>query len=210
MEKIKYDIERYAQPKTKATSERASLLEPFVERLTASSKRAGYKPMSKARICMLMAYIDTDDLHYFYQKLNNSQNFGGLWNWYVIAEDLNKKNMQLENKQRTSDQNKALHLYFTQLANELQNHGIDQQLFCEKLQGWSIPITPDFLKEVWKIKQKKMYGTDSTRFMESHQVDKVYEQVNHFTSLMFNVNQAFPSQESLDELYKNNVKDICK
>lgn len=82
-------MERYTRPTTKATSERASLIEPFIKRLQANS--GAYKPMSKARICMYMAYIDTDDLKYFYDKLSNSNNFGALWSWYCIASDLNKK-----------------------------------------------------------------------------------------------------------------------
>ena len=109
--------------------------------------------------------------------------------------------MTEEPKQRTVNQNSALHLYFTQLANELTAHGIGQEMFIEKLQGWSIPITPEFLKEIWKIKQKKMYGTSSTRFMTTAQVDKVYEQINHFTSQMFHINQAFPSIETLEEKF---------
>ena len=83
-----FSMSRFRVVETK-TSERAELLKPFIERLTASSKRAGYKPMSKARICMLMAYIDTKELHAFYKVLDNSPNFGAIWNWYVIAKDLN-------------------------------------------------------------------------------------------------------------------------
>ena len=82
-------LARYSRPTTKATSERASLIEPFVKRLQADAIRAGYRPMSKARICMLMAYIDTDDLDYFYKKLSDSPSFGGIWNWYVNPKDLN-------------------------------------------------------------------------------------------------------------------------
>lgn len=82
-------LNKYKQPTTKATSERASLIEPFVQRLQSDAIRAGYRPMTKARICMLMAYIDTDDLDYFFKKLNDSPNFGGIWNWYVNPKDLN-------------------------------------------------------------------------------------------------------------------------
>lgn len=74
---------RYSKPTTKANSERASLLEPFVTRLQREATRDGYKPMSAARIASLMAYIDTDDLHYFYKKLDDSPCFGGIWDWYV-------------------------------------------------------------------------------------------------------------------------------
>jgi len=80
---------RFQKPTTKATSERASLLEPFVKRLQSNTGK--YKPMTKAYICSMMAYIDTSDLHMFYQKLHESPNFGAIWNWYCVAKDLNKK-----------------------------------------------------------------------------------------------------------------------
>jgi len=89
--KSTFDFARFQKPLTKANSERASLLEPFIERLQRDARLAGYKPMSKPRICMLMAYIDTDDLYMFHQKLEASPCYGAIWNWYVVAKDLNKR-----------------------------------------------------------------------------------------------------------------------
>ena len=80
---------RFQKPTTKATSERASLIEPFVKRLQSNTGK--YKPMTKAYICSMMAYIPTEDLYMFYQKLHESPNFGAIWNWYCVAKDLNKK-----------------------------------------------------------------------------------------------------------------------
>lgn len=81
--------QRFQKPTTKANSERASLLEPFIKRLQSNTGK--YKPMTKAYICSKMAYIETGDLYAFYQKLHESPNFGGIWNWYCVAKDLNKK-----------------------------------------------------------------------------------------------------------------------
>ena len=89
--KSTFDFSRFSKPTTGATSERASLLEPFIERLQRDARLAGYKPMSKARICMLMGYIATEDLYAFHKKLEASPCYGGVWNWYVVAKDLNKK-----------------------------------------------------------------------------------------------------------------------
>jgi len=91
MKRVGLDMSRFTQATTKAGSERASLLEPFIERLQGDAKRTGYKPMSKARICMLMAYIDTEDLYMFHKKLTESPCYGGIWMWYVNPKDLNKK-----------------------------------------------------------------------------------------------------------------------
>lgn len=117
--------------------------------------------------------------------------------------------LEEKKQERTSQQNRSLHLYFTQLADELNAHGVDQKLFCEKLQGWSVPITADFLKLIWKIKQGKMYGTHSTTELTTKQIDEVYDTVNLFTSQMFGVSCAFPSTEELlakareNEAYSN-------
>ena len=89
--KLSFDFSRLEKPTSKAKNKRASLIEPFVKRLQSDAKRAGYKPMTTARICDLMAYIDTDDLHYFHKKLCDSPCYGGIWDWYVVAKDLNKK-----------------------------------------------------------------------------------------------------------------------
>jgi len=79
---------RFAKPTTKATNNRASLIEPFVKKLEV---KGGKYPMSKQRICTLMAYIDTDDLDWFYKDCCKKSVFGRYWNWIVIASDLNKK-----------------------------------------------------------------------------------------------------------------------
>jgi hypothetical protein len=89
--KATFDFSRFDKPTTKANSERASLLEPFIERLQRDARMSGYKPMSKARICILMAYIATDDLYMFHKKLCDSPCYGAIWNWYVNPKDLNKK-----------------------------------------------------------------------------------------------------------------------
>jgi len=91
MKSLATNLNRFKRPTTKANSERASLLEPFIERLQRDARLAGYKPMSKARICMLMAYIATEDLYAFHKKLCASPCYGGIWNYYVVAKDLNKK-----------------------------------------------------------------------------------------------------------------------
>lgn len=84
--------QRFQKPTTKATSERASLLEPFVKRLQSNTGK--YKPMTKAYICSMMAYIDTEDLHYFHELLTASPCYGAIWQWYVNPKDF--KGMTIE------------------------------------------------------------------------------------------------------------------
>lgn len=110
---------------------------------------------------------------------------------------------QAEEKQRTSQQNRAMHKYFTDLANELNAAGVDQKLFIDHLKGWEVPITADFLKQIWKIKQEKMFGTTSTTQLNTHHVTQVYETVNKFVGQAFGIHTAFPTQEELDQKFSN-------
>ena len=98
---------------------------------------------------------------------------------------------------RTDRQNRALFLYLTQLANELNAHGIDQRLFLDNLKAYEIPITKEFLHEVFKRVQAGMFLTDSTTKLETDQVSQVYDAVNMFTSTVFGVSTPFPSEEEL-------------
>lgn len=74
--------QRIEQPTTKATNQRAALVEPFVSRLNASRTAAGYKPYTPGYVASKMSHIATDELDFFYKKLNESRNFCALWHWY--------------------------------------------------------------------------------------------------------------------------------
>lgn len=77
-----FDMSRFEKPTTKATSQRAAEIEPFVIKLNNSRVASGYKPYPTALIAKHMAHIETDDLPAFYKKLDNSKSFGGLWHHY--------------------------------------------------------------------------------------------------------------------------------
>lgn len=79
---LKVDLSRYEQGTSKANSNRASLIEPFVKRLNASRKAGGYRPYSAGYVASKMSHIATDELDFFYKKLDQSKCFGGLWHYY--------------------------------------------------------------------------------------------------------------------------------
>lgn len=81
IKKITYDLSRFQKPTTKATSERAELIERFVIRLNNSRKAAGYKPLGAGFYASKMSHIATGELHFFYKKLDQSDNFSALW-WH--------------------------------------------------------------------------------------------------------------------------------
>lgn len=73
---------RIEKPTTKATSERAELIEKFVTRLNNSRVAGGYKPLGAKFYAMKMSHIETDELHAFYKKLDQSDSFCKLWWWH--------------------------------------------------------------------------------------------------------------------------------
>lgn len=81
IKKPKLDMSRFQKPTTKATSERASLIEQFVIRLNNSRTAGGYKPLKASFYASKMSHIPTDELYFFYKKCDQAKNFSSLW-WY--------------------------------------------------------------------------------------------------------------------------------
>lgn len=84
-------------------------------------------------------------------------------------------------KKRTLQQNKALHLFFTQVSKELNDLGIP--FIYHGLKGYEIetPWTPELFKEfTWKPIQKAMFGIDSTTQLHRNQIDPIFEVINKF------------------------------
>jgi len=71
-------------------------------------------------------------------------------------------------KQRTAQQNKAMHLFFTQLASVLNDAGLDQRKVLKP--GVSIPWTKVAVKEnLWRPIQEAMYHKRSTTDLEKQE-----------------------------------------
>ena len=74
------------KPTTKASSERASLIEPFVVKLNNSRVAGGYKPYSAGYVASKMSHHKTEDLHAHYKMLDGSKNFCALWHYYNVPK----------------------------------------------------------------------------------------------------------------------------
>lgn len=82
---------------------------------------------------------------------------------------------------RSSLQNRALHLFFTQVAKELNDNGI--AFVYTGLKGMELETqwTPELFKQMtWKPLQKAMFGTESTRQLKRNQIDPIFEVINKF------------------------------
>jgi len=74
---------------------------------------------------------------------------------------------------RTSRQNRAIHLWFTQVANELNEKGLDMRAVLKK----DLPIrwSKESVKEhLWRTVQKTLLGKTSTTKLKRHEVDEIY------------------------------------
>ncbi len=97
--------------------------------------------------------------------------------------------------QRTDQQNKALHLYFEMLAEELNSGGLTVQMVMkEKMElDWTKIMVKELL---WKSTQKTLLGTQSTKDLAKQEdIDTVYDHLNRHLSEKFGVHVPFPSHE---------------
>ncbi len=84
---IKSLIQSRTQPvqKTKITNERQVVLGDFLEKL--NQDRGVYKPLTAARLGMMMRHMSTSEMKTFYGELKSCQSFSKSF-WYKM----NKKN----------------------------------------------------------------------------------------------------------------------
>jgi len=96
--------------------------------------------------------------------------------------------------QRTSQQNRSLHLYFTLLADELNQAGYDMKRTLKP--GIDIPWSPATVKEyLWKPIQNAQLMKDSTTELTTKDIDIVYDTLNRHLSEKTGVHVEFPSNE---------------
>lgn len=99
-------------------------------------------------------------------------------------------------KQRTLKQNRALHLMFTQLAEELNDAGLDMRKTLKP--GVEIPWEGKTIKEyLWRPIMKAQLGKESTTELNTKDIDKVFETIVRHLGEKFGIELQFPSVESL-------------
>jgi len=102
----------------------------------------------------------------------------------------------IEEEKRTSQQNKALHLFFTQLADTLNDAGCDMYKTLDK--ALPLPWTAERVKEfMWRPLQKHLTDKKSTRELAKEDIDKIYEVLNNIIGGRTGVHVPFPSEEEL-------------
>lgn len=100
---------------------------------------------------------------------------------------------QHHEKQRTENQNKALHLYLTQVAGELDRQGYTLQDVVKQIKKVEITPTMHNIKEVvWREIQKAQLGKESTTHLTKHEIDPVYDVMNKWLGTYFHIHIPFP------------------
>jgi len=99
-----------------------------------------------------------------------------------------------EKTERTLRQNKAMHLYFTHLAKELSDAGLDMKKVLEY--AVDIPWTSVSIKEcLWRNIMITMFNKTSTTELDRNEVTKIYEVINRLTAGL-GVSVEFPSEDN--------------
>lgn len=104
---------------------------------------------------------------------------------------------------RTSQQNRSLHLWFEQVASLCRDAGYDAKVVMNNTVA--VEMNADIIKGMWKVMQEALYGTSSTtELQKKEQIDHI---VNHFIRFFgekFGLElPPFPSKETL---YAGNTK----
>jgi hypothetical protein len=110
--------------------------------------------------------------------------------------------MKLTKKQRTTQQNRALYLYFNLVSEEAKNTGVTFTEFIRKRPQLDMMWTPERVKEIWKTAQYHLFNQTSTTELSSTQIDQVYDVVNKVLGEIMGIYIPFPSIETLIEYDK--------
>lgn len=101
-------------------------------------------------------------------------------------------------KQRSLTQNKCLHLYCRQLADALNDAGLDFRQVIKD--GVDVPWSPDMAKNyLWRPIQKAITKHESTTKPERAQYSEIYDVLNRHISAKFGIFVPWPSKDTLSD-----------
>ena len=104
----------------------------------------------------------------------------------------------MNDKKRTNQQNKALHLWFKQLSDTLNNDGFDMRAVISP--GIDILWSPYTVKEhLFRPVMKAYLDKKSTTELTTDEIDKIFDMVNKAIGERTGIHIKFPSIETLME-----------
>lgn len=106
--------------------------------------------------------------------------------------------MPYQPRQRTPQQNRAMHLLFRFIADELNEAGLDMKKVLKP--EIDIPWTERTVKEfIWRPLQKIVYGLKSTTELKTTQIDPILDIITKHFGEKFGIEIEFPSVKILIE-----------
>lgn len=102
---------------------------------------------------------------------------------------------------RTSLQNRAMHLYFQFIADELNE--FTSFTYKGLIKDFEIPYTMEIVKQfIWKPIQIAMFGKTSTTKITTQEINKIIDVINKYFAEK-GISIIFPSWESYSRLVEN-------
>ena len=141
-------------------------------------------------ILFFMAFLEMGTIIILFADLltGSSKSRGKMWNG-----NLGKKTNKT--KQRTIKQNRALHLFYYQLAELLNEHGLDMKAVLKE--DVDIPWTTENVKNhLWRPLQEAYLNKKSTIQLETNEIDKIYNILCKMLGEKFGLHQEFPNMEN--------------
>lgn len=117
------------------------------------------------------------------------------YDYIIIVERLAKK--------RTLKQNRALHKWFTQIAELFNEKGIDMRKIFEVCKKIDIPVTMESIKEIWRYVQKIALNKESTTELTTKEMCYIQEIFIKGLSILGCPLPPFPSMETLSLINQN-------
>jgi len=110
-------------------------------------------------------------------------------------------------ERRTDQQNKAIHLYFTQVAEALNDAGLTLEKVVKNFKmehEWSSVTVKELL---WREAQRYAVNKHSTTELDKfEEIEKVYDIVNRFLASIGVESIPFPSVESENESLRKRIE----
>lgn len=101
-----------------------------------------------------------------------------------------------EYAKRTAQQNRALHVLYQLMADNLNENGLDMRKTLKP--GVDIPWSPISVKEyLWRPVQEAQLNKKSTTELTTVEIDQVFDTLNKHLGEKFGLHTPFPSIETL-------------
>jgi hypothetical protein len=104
--------------------------------------------------------------------------------------DVNSKDDKVF-KRRTESQNKAMHKYFEEVADELNKAGIEPAIF---LQNFRISHTKESVKDIFRQIGRQKFRKDSTSLLTTGEMNEIIKEFDRHLG-GFGILMDFPSAE---------------